>query len=78
VARVTHPLQGHIAWNFQDHDAHEHELVSQINGVLVNPDVLGKAASQSAGQVHPIKLKDQQAEEKEEQHGQVDPRENLA
>lgn len=56
----THPLECHITRNFENNDAHEHELVSQVDGRLIDADILGESSGESACQIHTVQLEDEQ------------------
>lgn len=57
-----YPLEQHVAWDFEDHDKEEHELVPKIYRGLGYSDICGEASCEGASQVHPVKLKDEQAQ----------------
>lgn len=68
---LAHPLQQHIRRNLQHDNAQKHQLVAQVDRVLVDADISRKAAGQGAAYVHAVELEDGQAEEEEEEDGEV-------
>lgn len=52
------PLEQHVGGDLEHDDAHEHELVAQVDGPLADVDVAGETPRQSAGYVHAVELKD--------------------
>lgn len=62
IVEATHALENEIRGNLQNHDAKKHQLVSQIDGILVDMNVLRKAICECTSKVHTIELKDEQAE----------------
>lgn len=73
LQQALYPLQKNVGGDFQQHNAHEHELVTKVDGVLVDANVLGEAGCQGAGDVHAVKLEDEQAKEQQREDGRVDP-----
>lgn len=43
-----YPLEQHVAWDLEDHDKEEHELVAEIYRGLGYTNVCGKSSRESA------------------------------
>ncbi len=71
-------MKRHVEGQLQDHDAHEHELVSEVDRSLGDAYIGCKTARQGAGQVHPVQLEDKQANEQQWQHRGVDSKKSLS
>lgn len=71
-------LQEHVGGDFKDYDTEEHHLVSEIDVGLGDLDVVFEAARERAGEIHTVKLEDEEAEEEEWEDREVDSAKVLA
>lgn len=51
---MSYSLKCHVARNFQDDDAHKHQLVAQVDGILRHLDICREASGERTGQIHSI------------------------
>lgn len=52
-------LEDDVGRNLENNDTEKHQLVAKVDGVWVYADVLRKAISECAGQVHAIQLENE-------------------
>lgn len=65
-ARGTiYTLEEHVGRDFKDYNTEEHHLVPEIDIGLGDFNVIFEAGRERAGEVHTVKLEDEQAEKKE-------------
>ncbi|GJD02281.1 hypothetical protein ColKHC_11106 [Colletotrichum higginsianum] len=63
----------HIGRDLEDDNPQKHELVAQVDGVLVDANVRREAAGEGAREVHAVQLEDEEAEIQQREHRAVDP-----
>lgn len=64
-------MENHIGWYLENNNSQKHKLVSKVDGVLVDPNILCKAIGERAREIHAVELEDQKTEKEEWQNGEV-------
>lgn len=57
----TDPLEYQIRGDLENHNAEKHQLIAQVDGVLVHVYVLCEAVRERRSKVHAVKLEDKEA-----------------